>query len=474
MVHKKTVGMYETFVRSGRKTRATHYCAGCGHGIIAKLIAEALAEMGLQDRAVIVNPVGCGVFGYYYWDSGNIGAAHGRAQAVATGVSRVERDAVVVAYQGDGDLGAIGFNNAFQAASRGEHMAVFFVNNAIYGMTGGQMAPTTLEGMKTTTTPLGRDVLKTGYPLHVCEVLNQLKAPVYIERVSVADTARIMKARKAVRKALEIQRDRKGYAFVEFISPCPTNLGLDPLKTALFCTDEMEKEYPLGCLRDLSAEALPRGPRAAAPTLGDFFAQSHEHQAPEAVVDETFKELRLKFTGFGGQGILSLGLCVAQAARLERRFTTWFPSYGPEQRGGSAACSVVISGKPVGSPAAERPNVLVCMNQPSYERFVGQVVPGGTVIVDETVPLTVQAPPGVRVVVMRAIGLSLKFGVPKAANTMMLAALARLGVTGLKSEHLLEALDASFKKKPALVEKNRELFNEAVAWLEKHHLKISK
>ena len=353
-------------------------------------------------------------------------------------------------------------------------MAVFFVNNAIYGMTGGQMAPTTLEGMKTTTTPLGRNVSTTGYPLHVCEVLNQLKAPVYIERVSVADTARIMKARKAVRKALEIQRDHKGYAFVEFISPCPTNLGLDPLKTALFCTEEMEKEYPLSCLRDHSETAVPRGPRAAAPTVGELFAQSHEHQAPEAVVDGTFKEQRLKFTGFGGQGILSLGLCVAQAARLERRFTTWFPSYGPEQRGGSAACSVVISGKPVGSPAADRPNVLVCMNQPSYERFVGQVLPGGTVIVDETVPLTVQAPPGVRVVVMRAIGLSLKFGVPKAANTMMLAALARLGVTGLKSEHLLEALDASFKKKPALVEKNRELFNEAVAWLEKHHLKVSK
>jgi 2-oxoisovalerate ferredoxin oxidoreductase beta subunit len=194
MKEVKTVGMYEVFSRSGRETRATHYCAGCGHGIIHKLITEAMVELGLQDRTIIVNPIGCAVFGYYYWDCGNVGAAHGRAPANGTAINRVRRDAVVVSYQGDGDLGAIGFNNTFQAASRGEHMAVFFVNNAIYGMTGGQMAPTTLEGMKTATSPFGRDPLTAGYPLHVCEVLNQLKAPVYIERVSVADTKQIGRA----------------------------------------------------------------------------------------------------------------------------------------------------------------------------------------------------------------------------------------------------------------------------------------
>ncbi len=469
MTEKKTVGMYETFCRSGKQTRATHYCAGCGHGIIHKLITEAMVELGIQDRTIMVNPIGCGVFGYYYWDCGNVGAAHGRAPAVGTAINRVRRDAVVISYQGDGDLGAIGFNNTFQAASRGEHMAVFFVNNAIYGMTGGQMAPTTLEGMTTATSPFGRDPLTAGYPLHVCEVLNQLKAPVYIERVSVADTKRIMQAKRAVRKALEIQRDGKGYAFVEFISPCPTNLGMDSLKAALFCMEQMEKEYPLGCVRDESAAAVPRAPVAAAPTVEEYFAQSEmQHQAPAAEVDEKARELRLKFTGFGGQGILSLGICVAEAARLEKRFTTWFPSYGPEQRGGSAACSVVISGRPVGSPSVDHPDVLVCMNQPSYERFVKDVRPGGTVIVDATVPLAVKAPEGVRVVSMPAIDLSIKMGVPKAANTMMLAALAKLGVTGLKNEHLLAALDASFKNKPALVEKNRILLNEAEAWMEKN------
>ena len=468
MTQKKTVGMYETFVRSGKQTRATHYCAGCGHGIIHKLITEAMVELGLQDRTIIVNPIGCGVFGYYYWDCGNVGAAHGRAPAIGTAINRVRRDAVVISYQGDGDLGAIGFNNTFQAASRGEHMAVFFVNNAIYGMTGGQMAPTTLEGMKTTTSPFGRDPLTAGYPLHACEVLSQLKAPVYIERVSVADSKRIMQAKRAVRKALELQRDGKGYAFVEFISPCPTNMGVDSIKAALFCMEEMEKEFPLGCLRDACATAVPRAPVPAAPSVAEYFSHSEQHQAPAAEIDETARELRLKFTGFGGQGILSLGICVAEAARLEKRFATWFPSYGPEQRGGSAACSVVISGRPIGAPAVDRPDVLMCMNQPSYERFVKDVRPGGTVIVDATVPLTAEAPKGVRVVSMPAIDLAIKMGVPKAANTMMLAALARLGVTGLKNEHLLTALDVSFKNKPALVEKNRLLLNEAEAWMEKN------
>lgn len=468
MTQIKTTGMYESFVRSGRETRATHYCAGCGHGIIHKLLSEVMAEMALQDRTIIINPIGCAVFGYYYWDCGNVGAAHGRAPTVGTAISRMRRDAVVVSYQGDGDLGAIGFNHTFQAASRGEHMAVFFVNNATYGMTGGQMAPTTLQGTKTATSPFGRDPLTAGYPLHICEVLNQLKAPVYIERVSVADTKRIMHARRAIRKALEIQRDGKGYAFVEFISPCSTNMGVDSVKAALYCVEEMEKEFPLGCLRDSSATALPRAPVASAPTVAGFFKSTENHQAPAVEPDKAVRELYLKFTGFGGQGILSLGICVAEAARLQKRFTTWYPTYGPEQRGGAAACSVVISGQPIGSPTVESPDVLVCMNQPSYERFVGEVRPGGTVIVDATVPLNVKPPDGVRVVSMPAIDLSIKMGVPKAANTIMLAALARLGVTGLESAHLLAAMEASFKSKPALVETNRLLFREADAWMAQH------
>ena len=186
---------------------------------------------------------------------------------------------------------------------------------------------------------------------------------------------------------------------------------------------------------------------------------------PPAENDPSFSEIRFKFAGFGGQGILSLGLTVAEAARLEKRHTLWFPSYGPEQRGGSASCSVVVSGTPIGSPTVEHPDVLVCMNQPSYERFVDDVCKGGTVIVDATVPVIRQPPEGVKLVVWPAIKMAEDFGVPKAANTMMLAALIKLACTGLKDENLEQALVASFAKKPELGVKNLEILRKAEAAL---------
>ena len=455
-------GMYKVFPRSGKNVSFTHYCPGCGHGIINKLIAEACAELGLQDRTIFVDPVGCGVFTYYYWDAAHISAAHGRASAAATGACRARPDAVTIAYQGDGDLGAIGFNNAFQAASRGERFGCIFVNNSLYGMTGGQMAPTTLDGETTTTTPFGRDPALTGHPLHVCEVFNQLKAPVYIARVSVADTRRIMQAKQAIRKVFEIQRDGKGYAMLEILAPCPTNFKMNAQDAAAFCMNEMEKEFPLGVFRDETArEALSVRPIPQVASCRDLFAE--KDAVPAAETDASFAERRFKFAGYGGQGILSLGLTVAEAARLERRHTLWFPSYGPEQRGGSANCSVVVSGTPIGSPTVEHPDVLVGMNQPAYERFVGDVKTGGVVIVDETVPVKVQPPEGVRLIVWPAIRMAEEFGVPKAANTMMLAALKKFKCTGLSDESLENALVASFKKKPALGEKNRELLRLAEA-----------
>jgi 2-oxoisovalerate ferredoxin oxidoreductase beta subunit len=456
-------GMYASFPRCGKDVRFTHYCPGCGHGIVNKLIAEACAELGLQDRTVFVDPVGCGVFTYYYWDAAHISAAHGRASAVATGACRARPDAVTIAYQGDGDLGAIGFNNAFQAASRGERFGCIFVNNSLYGMTGGQMAPTTLDGEKTTTTPFGRDPSLTGHPLHVCEVFNQLKAPVYIARVSVADTKRILQAKQAIRKVFEIQRDRKGYALLEILAPCPTNFKMDPLAAARFCIDEMEREYPLGVFRDASETAAPADPRPVprAASCPELFVGDDALEPP--VDDPSFAERRFKFAGYGGQGILSLGLCVAEAARLERRHTLWFPSYGPEQRGGSANCSVVVSGRSIGSPTVEHPDVLVCMNRPAYERFAGDVRPGGVVVVDETVVSDVKPPEGVTLVRWPALRLAEEMGVPKAANTMMLAALRGLSCTGLSPESLEEALVASFRKKPELGEKNRTLFRQAVS-----------
>ena len=467
-------GMYPQFPRSGKDTRVTHYCPGCGHGIVNKLIAECCAEMGLQDQTIFVDPVGCGVFTYYYWDAAHISAAHGRASAVATGACRARPDAVTVAYQGDGDLGAIGFNNAFQAASRGEHFACIFINNSLYGMTGGQMAPTTLEGEKTTTTPFGRDPATTGHPLHVCEVFGQLQAPVYIARTSVADTKRILETKRAIRRVFELQKEHKGYCVLEILAPCPTNFRMDALKAAEFCKNEMEKEFPLGVLRDRFAKdgaaeastsiespylAVKSVPQKA--SCAELFAEKTVVPPPEN--DPSFAERRFKFAGYGGQGVLSLGLTVAEAARLERRHTLWFPSYGPEQRGGSANCSVVVSGQPIGSPTVEHPDVLVCMNQPAYERFVGDVKKGGIVIVDATVPITCPPPEGVQLIQWPALKMAEDFGVPKAANTMMLAALKKYACTGLGGDNLETALVASFAKKPELGEKNRDLFHRAVA-----------
>ena len=456
-MNKEATGFYQTFDRKDGG-RTTTYCAGCGHGIIHKLIAEAIADMGLQDRTVFVSPVGCAAFCYYYFDCGNVAAPHGRASAVATGISRSLPDKVVIAYQGDGDLGAIGFNNAFQAANRGEGFACFFINNSIYAMTGGQMAPTTMAGQKTTTTPYGRDVTRDGYPLKVCEVLAQLDAPTYIERVSVADTKRIMQARKAVRKAIEVQRDGKGFAFVEVLSPCPTNWHMDPVRSADHCNEVMEKTFPLGCYRDRTADAEPRRPREATTTLADLIGSG---SGIEPVVDESFGTKGMKFSGFGGQGVLSLGLVVAEAAGRAGRFVSWFPSYGPEQRGGAASCSVVMGGTEIGSPTVDAPDVLVAMNRPSLERFASTVREGGTVLYDPSTPVEFAPPSGVRMVPFPAIEVAKSCGVPKAVNTAFLGALSAYGLLPIPDEDLLAALAGSFASKPHLVEKNVKVLEAA-------------
>jgi 2-oxoisovalerate ferredoxin oxidoreductase beta subunit len=462
---KRAKGFYETFDRKDG-SRTTTFCAGCGHGIVHKLIGEAMADLGLQDRTVFVSPVGCAAFCYYYFDCGNVAAPHGRASAVATGLSRVLPDKVVIAYQGDGDLGAIGFNNAFQAANRGEHFACFFINNSLYAMTGGQMAPTTLPGQRTTTTPFGRDVVKTGHPLRVCEIFAQLEAPVYIERVSVADTKRIMQAKKAIRKALEIQRDGKGYAFIEVLSPCPTNWRMDPLKAAEFVTQEMESIFPLGCFRDRSAEEPPKAAPVEVKSLLELLNASEGGIEPRP--DPAFKERHYKFSGFGGQGVLSLGLVVAEAAGRAGRYVSWFPSYGPEQRGGAASASVVMGGKEIGSPAVDSPDILVAMNQPSLEKFLPTVAKNGTVLYEESIPLRPAAPQGVTVKTFPAMRIAEEAGTPKAANTAFLGAMVELRLLDIPEERVLEALDASFAEKPALVERNRKVYAAARAWAREH------
>src|SRR3954452_14334440 len=221
VVHEKAECFYDCYDRKAELQHQTHYCPGCGHGIVHKLLAEAIDALGVQDRTVLVSPVGCSVFAYSYFDVGNIQAAHGRAPAVATAVKRSRPESIVVAYQGDGDLAAIGTAEIIHAANRGEPVTILFVNNGIYGMTGGQMAPTTPLGRKSTTSPFGRSAVNDVYPLHVCEVLNSLEAPVFIERVALGSIKQILHAARVVKKAVESQVKGLGFSFVEILSPCP-------------------------------------------------------------------------------------------------------------------------------------------------------------------------------------------------------------------------------------------------------------
>ena len=227
-----------------------HYCPGCTHGIIHRLVAEAIDELGVGEKTIGVAPVGCAVFAYNYFNCDMYEAAHGRAPAVATGVKRCLPDNVVFTYQGDGDLASIGTAEIVHAATRGEKITTIFVNNAIYGMTGGQMAPTTLPGQVTQTTPYGRDVNYSGFPVRVCEMLSTLSGVAYAERVAVNNVPNVRKAKAAIKKALKAQMEKKGFSIVEVISACPTNWGMTPVEALKWIDDNMIPYYPLGVYKD--------------------------------------------------------------------------------------------------------------------------------------------------------------------------------------------------------------------------------
>ncbi len=231
-----------------------HYCPGCTHGIIHRLVAEALEELGVLGKTVGVASVGCSVFSYNYFNCDMIQAAHGRAPAVATGAKRANPDNVVFTYQGDGDLAAIGTAETVHSAARGENITVIFVNNAIYGMTGGQMAPTTLPNQVTQTSPYGRDVTVVGYPVKVCEMLSQVDGATYLERVAVNNVKNVKAAKKAIVKAFKNQIEGKGFSLIEVLSTCPTNWGLSPEKSIEWLNENMQTYYPLGVYKDKYAE----------------------------------------------------------------------------------------------------------------------------------------------------------------------------------------------------------------------------
>ena len=224
----------------------THYCPGCGHGIIHRLIAEAIDELGVREKTVGVTPIGCSIFAWDYFNFDCLEAAHGRAPAVATGLKRTNPDKFVFCYQGDGDLAAIGTAEMVHAAARGERITIVFVNNATYGMTGGQMAPTTLPGQRTTSSQSGRDVVAAGYPLRVPELLSTLDGPVYLARTAVNSVANVAKAKACIKRAFRAQLEGLGFSLVEVLSPCPTDWGLKPVDAQAWLAENMIKYYPLG------------------------------------------------------------------------------------------------------------------------------------------------------------------------------------------------------------------------------------
>lgn len=235
-----------------------HYCPGCTHGIVHRLVAEAIDSLGIEGKTIGVAPVGCAVLAYNYFTCDMIEAAHGRAPAVATGVKRSLPDHIVFTYQGDGDLASIGMAETVHAATRNENITIIFINNAIYGMTGGQMAPTSLPGQVTQTSPYGRDVNTVGYPIRVCEMLSQLEGPAYIERVAVNNVKNVKSAGRAIKKAFENQINNKGFSLIEVISACPTNWGKTPQQALEWIDEAMIPYYPLGVYKDKFKEGASK------------------------------------------------------------------------------------------------------------------------------------------------------------------------------------------------------------------------
>jgi len=427
VLHERPKAFYDVFERKGELQGQTHYCPGCGHGLAHKMIARAIDELGIQDRVVAVSPVGCSVFAYYYFDVGNIQAAHGRAAAVATAVKRSRPEAIVFSYQGDGDLAAIGTAEILHAANRGENITVFFINNAIYGMTGGQMAPTTLLGQKTTTSPYGRDAFAEGYPLHVCELLAALEAPVYLERVALGNAKQILAAGKAIKKALTNQVKGLGFSLVEILSPCPTIWKLDPAKAQQRVREEMVEAFPLGVYRDRTTEAAARPAPKPAPALEDLpsLLDIEEGEAANGLKRPVGVDWRIKVAGFGGQGVLMLGEVLAEAGLLLDLEVSWLPSYGPEMRSGTSNCHVRIADRAIASPLVAKSNVLLALNEPSLRKFIDDVEPGGWVFYNaRSLPEGVKAPKGVNVFCIPFTELADTLGEPRAGNIVMLGALA--------------------------------------------------
>lgn len=467
----KPRSFYERYERKEELQHQTHYCPGCGHGTVHKMLAQAIDELGIQNRTILISPVGCSVFAYYYFDVGNVQAAHGRAPAVATAVRRSRPESIVVSYQGDGDLSAIGAAEILHAANRGENITVIFVNNAIYSMTGGQVAPTTLVGQISSTTPQGRSVANEGYPLHVSELLATLEAPVYIERVALGNNRQIAQAARAVKKAMENQVKGLGFSLVEILSPCPTIWKMTPVEAQRWVAEVMEKTFPPGVFRDRTAEAKARPRAEAGPALEEIprilgIAETETAGGAVSARNVPDLDLQVRVAGFGGQGVLLLGEMLAEAGVHAGLEVSWLPSYGPEMRSGTSNCHVRLARTPIDSPLVTQPDVLIAMNEPSLEKFLPMVRPGGWAIYNGDA-----LPPGCRRGDVQTLARQFthaadELGDARAGNMVMLGAL--LEISGALPEASVDAALVRLVKSPRwleldarALERGRELMRES-------------
>jgi len=448
----------------GLKGASTHYCAGCGHGLAHKYLSDAITALGIQDRTVAVSPVGCSVFLYYYFDVGNTQAAHGRAPAVALGHKLANPDSIVVSYQGDGDLASIGLAEIISAAQLGLPITVIFVNNAIYGMTGGQMAPTTLWGQRSTTCPTGRGAME-GQPMRVAELIAQLDGPIYVERVALYDQRRRKQAHKAIEKALRLQVEGRGFAFVEVLSECPTHLKMTPEESEAWVRDTMSKTFPLGVFKDVEREPWFDRPHPRfdpAQLMQMVGAVSVDNPTPRfgggfpAHLDP--EDVSLKLAGAGGDGAQTAAMLITRAAIREGHDATHIPSYGPESRGGTSYADVHVARHEVLSPGAPAPHVLVAFNAPSLAKFGPTVRPGGVVIYDSSVIAELPTfKDGVKLYAVPSASIARDLGVPLVKNIVALG--ATLTATGLLPyDAVLTALRHALKDKCALIGANEAAF----------------
>ena len=457
---------YDQFERhshgEGLKGHSTHYCAGCGHGLVHKYLAEAIQELGLQDDTVLVSPVGCSVFAYYYFDTGNTQAAHGRAAAVALGHKMANPEATVISYQGDGDLASIGLAETVAAAQLGAPITVIFINNAIYGMTGGQMAPTTLMGQTTSTSPTGRGI-SNGQPIKMAELIAQLDGPVYVERVALFSAVDRKKTKKAIKKALLLQKEGRGYAFVEVLAECPTHLKMAPDAAEKWVKEKMVPVFPLGVKKDTTVEPWFK----LQPPNFEVEELLHSVGASSEGAERACKgfpghlhpsDISLKLAGSGGDGAQTAAMLIATAAINEGFDGTHIPSYGPESRGGTSYADVHVAKEEVLNPASPHPDILLAFNAPSLAKFGSTVAPGGFILFDASVAKAVKAPdPSVKCIGVPFTEIAVGLGKAVVKNIVALGALQ--AATGLfPKETFLAAIRQALHEKASLIPLNEQAF----------------